>query len=234
MTDEIVYALMQECLAIPYFQVGTVLLKTDFDLTKIDSYSPPFLLLDFVEAGESGQLIGGVTRMDWVIAMNSYGLSPDTTGDDKTGYSTSLLKVVDIPRRHFSKGNQTLFVKPTGSLVVGYTYMVVVGAITYNGNLIQPGTSFIAVTGQTTFTTTAGGYVGYGPWLTYGMWQILVNYGFRFALSGLHPADHLDGDGLVMGYKVMFDSISFDTDTAGTQTSTAVVTSVAQLGNPPY
>jgi hypothetical protein len=234
MTDDIVFALMQECLAIPDFQVGTVILKTDFDLTKIDSYSPPFLLLDFVEAGDSGQLIGGVTRMDWIIAMNSYGYAPDTTGDDKTGDSTSLVKIVDVPRRHFSKGNQTIFVKPSGTLVVGNNYMVVAGAITYNGNLIQPGTSFIAVSGQTSYTTTAGGYVGCGPWLTYGMWQILVCYGFRFALSGLHPADHLDGDGLIMGYKIMFDSISFDTDTAATQPSTAVVTSVAQVGNPPF
>ena len=47
----------------------------------------------------------------------------------------------------------------TGVLVVGKLYVVTGGSITYNSILYTVGQSFVAVIGQTTFTTTAGGYV---------------------------------------------------------------------------
>lgn len=47
----------------------------------------------------------------------------------------------------------------TGTLVVGKVYTVFGGAITYNSLTYNPGDTFTAVTGQTTFTTSAAGYV---------------------------------------------------------------------------
>lgn len=50
-------------------------------------------------------------------------------------------------------------IQPAGVLVVGKSYTVLNGAITYNSAVLQPGTTFVAVTGHTVYTTTAGGYV---------------------------------------------------------------------------
>jgi hypothetical protein len=49
----------------------------------------------------------------------------------------------------------------TGTLVVGNTYLVQGGAITYNALPYAVGSTFTAVLGETTFSTTAGGYVVY-------------------------------------------------------------------------
>jgi hypothetical protein len=49
----------------------------------------------------------------------------------------------------------------------------------------------------------------------------------------LHAADALEGDGLVMGYKIIFQSISFDAVTSNAPESTAVVTTIGQIGYPP-
>lgn len=46
-----------------------------------------------------------------------------------------------------------------GVLVPGTVYLVLAAAITYNGVVYQPGSVFTAVGGQTTFTTSNGGYV---------------------------------------------------------------------------
>jgi hypothetical protein len=49
-----------------------------------------------------------------------------------------------------------------GVLVVGTTYIVLNAPIIYNGVTYQVGDEFIAVTGHTSFTTSAGGYVAAG------------------------------------------------------------------------
>lgn len=46
-----------------------------------------------------------------------------------------------------------------GTLIVGQSYVVVGGSITYNSSIYTVGQVFTAVTGFTTFTTGAGGYV---------------------------------------------------------------------------
>ncbi len=45
-----------------------------------------------------------------------------------------------------------------GVLQVGITYTVITAPITYNGVVYQPGQQFTVVSGQTSFTTSAGGY----------------------------------------------------------------------------
>lgn len=70
-------------------------------------------------------------------------------------------------------------------------------------------------------------------WLTPGMDDIRTKYGFRYTLSGISPADSLEGDGLTMGYKLIFDSISIDLATAAVADSTEVLENVVQQGYPP-
>lgn len=183
MTGEITNAIVQETLAMPDFTdgggEGSVMLKTDFKMSDIGSYGMPFVLAEILEGEDSDQMLGGVKRMAWKIGLNSYGYQPDITGDDKTGYTTQLLNVIDRITDHFNAGRLK-------------------------------------------------------GWLTPGMTTILNNYGFRFTFSGISPADPLDGDGLIMGYKVIMDSVSVDTSTGNIQSSSSVVTTVTQINNPPY
>ena len=73
-----------------------------------------------------------------------------------------------------------------------------------------------------------------GNWITEGMGNVLNNYCFKFTLSSISPADALNEDGLVMGYKIIFDSVALDTVTDVVQDSVSVVEVVEQVGNPPF
>jgi hypothetical protein len=53
----------------------------------------------------------------------------------------------------------SVLVQSTGVLIVGHVYTVFGGAITYNSVVYAVGAVFTAVTGHTTFTTSASGYV---------------------------------------------------------------------------
>ena len=72
---------------------------------------------------------------------------------------------------------------------------------------------------------------GAGGWLTEGMNDILNAYGFRYTLSGVQPADALDEDGQLMGYRIVFDSMAFDSATLNSSPSTQVLTAVRQVSN---
>lgn len=176
MIGEILQAVIDECTEFYKDKGGSFILRTDFQATNLPSYSMPLCLFDLIDAEESGQFIGGVTRMDWRFGINSYNLQPNTTNEPDGGYSTGLLNVIDDIRCHFSKG----------------------------------------------------------IFLTQGMADILENYGFRFTLSGIMTADALDEAGLVMGYKIIFDSISIDTNTDPIEQSTQVLEHVVQVDNPPF
>jgi len=72
-----------------------------------------------------------------------------------------------------------------------------------------------------------------GIWLTAGMTAIAENYANSMMLSGVMPGDALDRDGLIKGFKVMFDTASIDTDTASVKPSTEVLETVTQICYPP-
>jgi hypothetical protein len=72
-----------------------------------------------------------------------------------------------------------------------------------------------------------------GNWLTQGMIDVLNNYCFKYTLSGILPADAIDQDGLVMGYRIVFDSIAIDNSTNAVQISKSVLQYVEQIGYPP-
>jgi len=139
----------------------------------------PFVLAEILDGEDSDQMLGGVKRMAWKLGLCSYAYQPDTTGDDKTPYTTQLLNVIDRITDHFNAGR--LF-----------------------------------------------------GWLTPGMGDILTNYGLRFTFTGIGAADPLDGDGLIMGFKIIMESVSFDVSTANVVQSTSVVTTTRQINNPPF
>lgn len=70
-------------------------------------------------------------------------------------------------------------------------------------------------------------------WLTPGMTNIYNTYGFQFTLQGLTTADPVDQDGLIMGYKIGFESTSFDNVTQYTEQDITLLT-VTQIDNPPF
>lgn len=175
MIGEILDAVIKECTALLEGTGATVILKTDFKSNSIATYGMPLLLLDIPDGTDTGMWHGGATHADWLFALNSYNYEPDAYGDDKSGYSTGLLDVIDEIRRHFS----------------------------------------------------------FEVWETQDMIDVCIKYGFRYSLSGILPADALEGDGLVMGYKIVFDSIAIDLTTAAVADSSAVLEHVTQQGYPP-
>lgn len=180
MIGDILNAIMQECRALLGEKKGTVILKTDYKPAEKGSYNMPLLIVDLIDAPDAFQLIGGSTRMDWNIAMNSYAYMPDPTIDDTTGDARNLLNVIDEIRQHFSIKNWL----------------------------------------NTSITPT--------------MNDVLNNYCFKYTLSGIQTADALDEDGLVMGYKIIFDSVGIDTTTSLSEDSTQVLNTVQQINNPPF
>lgn len=175
MIDEIIDAVLKECEALFSGTGTTFILKTDFKATNIGTYGMPLVLIDVPDGVDTGMFLGGATHEDWQFGLNSYNYEPDAYADDKTGYSTGLLAIIQEIRRHFS----------------------------------------------------------FEEWLTPGMSDVRQKYGFRFTLSGISPADALEGDGLIMGYKLIFDSISVDVSTVAVADSESVLEHINQQGYPP-
>jgi len=163
MINKILQAVITECQAAQ--PEATILFRTDFKLDNVPTYSMPLLLVDLVDAPDSGQAIGGVTIMEWIFALNSYNYMPNPEASPDGGYSSDLLEPIDCIRRHFTKST----------------------------------------------------------WLTDGMREIESDYGFTFSLSGIHAADMIDSDGLAIGYKIMFSSVSIDMDTFNLGSSQSVL-----------
>ena len=62
--------------------------------------------------------------------------------------------------------------------------------------------------------------------------DIQENYGFKFTLSGVHRARKLDQDGLIIGYRIIFDFIAIDDTTDSVVSSSPeVLESVSQVGS---
>lgn len=68
------------------------------------------------------------------------------------------------------------------------------------------------------------------------MLAALTNYGTRWTLSGVKPADHIETqDGLSVGFKFIFDTISWDNKTLGVVPGPALQTAdINQINNPPF
>jgi hypothetical protein len=215
MIGRILNAVLQETKQFMQESAGQVLLKTNFKVSKLPDYTMPLVILGLNDAPDSFQYPGGLTQMGWTFSFNSYNYEPDGYVDDPTPYSTSLLyDPIDTIRRHFSLGllgNGLVF--PADQLTVGKIYIVTGGSITYNSVVLLSGTYFTCISGFTSFTTTNGGYVIGTSWLTQGMADMFNQYGLQFNLTGVTIADQVDQDGLVIGYKIGFETTSFDDGT---------------------
>lgn len=64
--------------------------------------------------------------------------------------------------------------------------------------------------------------------------DMLNRYCFKFTLGSTEPADHIEQDGMKMGYKLTFDSCAIDNDTNSIAPSTGPLETVTQVGNPPF
>lgn len=106
MLPDILNAIILECQAFKFGDGGTFLLKTDFKVgPEMPSYTMPLVLLELVDAEESASLVGGAAEMRWRFKMNSYCWEPNAYGDEAiSGYSESLLQVIDDVRVHFMAG----------------------------------------------------------------------------------------------------------------------------------
>lgn len=100
MIGEILQAVIDECKSLN--TEGTNLLKTDYKMDKLLTYSMPLCLIDLLSAPESEQMIGGATKMDWDFAIKVYHYEPNAYLGEDGGYSTSLLNILDTFRQHFS------------------------------------------------------------------------------------------------------------------------------------
>jgi len=108
MTGEIMQAVLKECQQLLQAQTadiytgGTVVFKTDWKPEQTADQMP-LILLDMIDSPDASQYLGGVTRMDWMFAMNAYSTMPDAYADDIADpYSTSLINIIDVIRQHFT------------------------------------------------------------------------------------------------------------------------------------
>ncbi len=211
MIGEILDSVLKECQALLSSTGATVILKTNFLPKRTPDNNGNFILLALDAAPDTIMYPGGLTRCDWKWDFGSYNWEPDAYGDDQSGFSTDLLNFIDRIRQHFSLGALGKGVAmPGDTLKVGVVYQVINGTIVYDGNPLTAGTFFICVAEALTFTSTNNGYVVGTSWLTQAMVTIFNNYGFQFTLTGITAADALDQDGLIMGFKIGFDSTAFD------------------------
>lgn len=104
MIPSIAQSIIDECKAFiqedPDFLGATVIFHTDFDFNNVPSYTMPLIIIEVNDAPESGQFIGGVQHIDWIINLNVYNFEPSPTEDD-SNFSTGLLIVMDKIRNHF-------------------------------------------------------------------------------------------------------------------------------------
>lgn len=74
-------------------------------------------------------------------------------------------------------------------------------------------------------------HFSFKSWLTPGMTEINSNYGFVFTFGGIAKADHIDDSGIIMGWRVMFESMAIDEVTEWVEPSTEVLEEVTQVGD---
>lgn len=232
MIGEILNSILLECKALLSGTGAQTLLKTQFKPSKLPDTNGNFVLLSLDDAPDTVMYPGGLTRCDWKWSFNSYNWEPDAYVDDESGFSTSLLNFIDRIRQHFSLGALGKgVIMPNETLSIGVIYQVINGTIIYNSNPLIVGTFFVCVEGATTFTSNNSGYVIGTSWLTQAMVTIFNNYGFQFTLTGITNADALDQDGLIMGFKIGFDSTAFDQVTQFNEDDVILTTVTELLSN---
>lgn len=236
MIGKILHSILQEVKALQSDTGAQCLMKVNFKPSRLPDYTMPLVILDMEDGNESLQFPGGLSLLTWRFGFSSYNYEPDAYVDDNTPYSTSLLyDPIDKIRRHFSLNPLGKGVFNAGeNLTVGIIYQVQGNYVIYNTEVVYAGNYFIAVDGQLTFTSPdIYSFVAGTSWLTEGMVEIFNLYGCQFTFMGINTADQIDNENLVMGYKIQFDSTSFDSKTEFTDQSVPLQT-ITQISNPPF
>lgn len=70
-----------------------------------------------------------------------------------------------------------------------------------------------------------------GKWLTPNMVGIENDYGFKLTFGGMHNADPIEQDGVIMGFKSLFESAAIDTLTDQVQDSIVPLQYLIQIQN---
>lgn len=233
MIGPILNAVLKECRALLAGDGSTVMLRTNFLKKGTPDNPGNFLLLDFGDAPDSVQYPGGLTRMDWRWGLNAYNYEPDAYVDDETDYSADLLNYIDKVRVHFELGPLgNGIILPAGQLIPGKIYKAYNGEVIYNNATYVSGQPFTCLPGITTYTSL-GGYALGTSWLTQAMADVFFTYGFQFTMTGVLNADPVDEQGLIMGFKIQFDSTAFDGLTLFTY-NTHTLDTITQIENPPF
>lgn len=141
MLDDIVNALhteMHEFLQTLPDGGGQVVLMTDFLEGKEITAVMPLVLLEVIPGEDSSQYGGGLTKMYYMIAFNSYHYMPDAYGDElATGYSTGLLKVIDMIRQHLS--NEQWLTAGMTNILNNYGYRFTLSGISQASEIPKDG-----------------------------------------------------------------------------------------------
>lgn len=136
-TGDILNAIQKELLAFTSGKGATVLFKSDYRANKLPSYTMPLILLDVPEAPDTTQYMGGATRVDMVIHINTYVLSPDVTLDDPGTSSNDLLNFIDQVRQYFSFG--VFSTQEMTDILTNYGFRFTLGGIDVPDALDQDG-----------------------------------------------------------------------------------------------
>lgn len=110
MIDEILQAILDEAkaylasIADDSTGMAMVIKKTNITDESKNNYTYPLLMIGTVGGIETSLYCGGTKRQDWLFDFSTYALAPDADVDDESGYSTSLLKIVDQVTDHFAAG----------------------------------------------------------------------------------------------------------------------------------
>jgi len=102
MKGDIIYAVQQETRALLQSTDFTIILKTDFKAGNLPTYAMPLILMVLTPEEGSGQLLGGLTQLEYQWDFEVYNYSPDISGMDPTSTSATLQNVADLIRRHWS------------------------------------------------------------------------------------------------------------------------------------
>lgn len=76
-------------------------------------------------------------------------------------------------------------------------------------------------------------YGANGQWLSTEMANVFDTYGFQMTFFGITKADPIDQDGVIMGFKIDFESTALDSVTDYV-IDTVIAQNVNQVDNPPF
>lgn len=98
---EIIFAFTQELKTLFADDSVTILVKTDYPSKDMSTFKFPLVEVDMQPGGDSGEFLGGLTMEDYHCTFSVYN-HQQSTPEDPTDYSATLVDITDIVRQQFS------------------------------------------------------------------------------------------------------------------------------------